>query len=297
MINGKKTVEEKFTPALEENKSPTNRVVTASNISLKISRWISGAWRLLAFPLLFFIFFPVFMLFMETSPAKLLGSLMKEQVYLAIGVSLKTTLISLLIILISGMPLAYWLGKHQFRLKRVLDTLIDLPTLLPPSVAGVALLIAFGRRGSLGPWFDSLGIQIPFTQLAVILAQVFIASPFFVRAATIGFAGIDPEIEQAAQLDGANRWQVFRYIILPLSREALMSGCVMSWSRALGEFGATIMFAGNYPGRTQTMPTAIYLGFEVDLNVALTLSVILVTVSFASLLLVKSLVALRSEKY
>ena len=143
----------------------------------------------------------------------------------------------------------------------------------------------------MGLWLAGIGIQIPFTPWAVVLAQVFIAAPFFVRAAAIGFAGIDPEIEQAAQLDGANRWQVFRYVILPLSRDALMSGCVMSWSRALGEFGATMIFAGNYPGRTQTMPTAIYLGFEVDLNIALTLSVILITISFGSLLLVKALVA------
>lgn len=288
--------EEIIIPLGDSPGSPAPLTRAARNVSQKISRQAPNVWRLLAFPLLFFIALPVFMLFVQTSPAQLLENLKKEQVYLAIGVSLKTTLISLFIILLSGTPVAYWLGRHQFRFKRVVDTLIDLPTLLPPSVAGVALLIAFGRRGTFGPWFESVGIQIPFTQLAVILAQVFIASPFFVRAAAIGFAGVDPEIEQAAQLDGANRWQVIRYVILPLSREALISGCVMSWSRALGEFGATMIFAGNYPGRTQTMPTAIYLGFEVDLNIALTLSVILVTLSFGSLLLVKSLIALRTEK-
>jgi molybdate transport system permease protein len=292
-----RTINEGCAILLEDHSSSAHLGAAASHGSPKISRWASSAWRLiLAFPLLFFIAFPVLMLFVSTSPAQLLASLEKEQVYLAIGVSLKTTLVSLLVILLSGTPLAYWLGRHQFRFKQVVDTLIDLPTLLPPSVAGVALLMAFGRRGILGPWFESIGIQIPFTQLAVILAQVFIASPFFVRAAIIGFAGVDPEIEQAAQLDGANRWQVIRYVILPLSREALISGGVMSWSRALGEFGATMIFAGNYPGRTQTMPTAIYLGFEVDLNIALTLSVILVTLSFSSLLLVKSLIALRTGK-
>jgi len=252
-------------------------------------------WHLLAFPLLFFTAFPVVLLFFATSPARIIESLRMEQVYLAVGVSLRTTLLSLVIILLAGTPLAYWLGRHEFRFKHVLDTLIDLPTVLPPSVAGVALLMAFGRSGPLGPLLGSLGIQIPFTPWAVIITQVFIAAPFFVRAAAIGFAGMDPEIGQAAQLDGANRWQLFRYVILPLSREALISGAVMSWSRALGEFGATIIFAGNYPGRTQTMSTAIYLGFEVDLNIALTLSVILVAISFTSLLLVKSLVIPRVE--
>jgi molybdate transport system permease protein len=165
--------------------------------------------------------------------------------------------------------------------------LVDLPTLLPPSVAGVALLITFGRRGPLGDMLESAGIQVVFTPLAVVLAQVFIAAPFYVRAAALGFSSVDVEIEQAAQLDGANPWQTFRYIILPLSQGALLSGATTSWARALGEFGATILFAGNLPGRTQTMPTAIYLGFETNLDTALTLSVILVILSLAALFVVK----------
>jgi molybdate transport system permease protein len=285
-----KAADKKLSASAEANEPSVNLPAATNSLSHQVSRQMSNAWRLLALPLLLLIAFPVLMLFVSASPAQIMESLGKEQVYQAIGVSLKTTLVSLFVILLFGTPLAYRLGRHQFRFKRLLDTLIDLPTLLPPSVAGVALLMAFGRRGPLGPWLAGLGIQIPFSQLAVVLAQVFIAAPFFVRAAAIGFAGMDMEIEQAAQLDGANRWQVFRYVILPLSRDALITGCVMSWSRALGEFGATIIFAGNYPGRTQTMPTAIYLGFEVDLNIALALSVILVTISFGSLLLVKGLV-------
>jgi len=124
----------------------------------------------------------------------------------------------------------------------------------------------------------------------VIIAQIFIAAPFFVRSATVGFASVEDDILQAAQLDGANRWQMMRYIFLPLSQSALISGAVMSWSRALGEFGATILFAGNLPGRTQTMPMAIYLGFEVNLEMALTLSVILVSISFIALLVVKRII-------
>jgi molybdate transport system permease protein len=127
--------------------------------------------------------------------------------------------------------------------------------------------------------------------VAVVIAQIFIAAPFYVRSASLGFAAVDMEIEQAARIDGASRWQIFRFLIIPLSRFALLSGIMMSWARALGEFGATIMFAGNLPGRTQTMPTAIYLGFERDLESALTLSVILVLISFVSLLVIKVLVS------
>jgi molybdate transport system permease protein len=152
----------------------------------------------------------------------------------------------------------------------------------------VVLLITFGRKGPVGGVLESWGIQVAFTPLAVILAQVFIAAPFFVRAAALGFATVEIELEQAAQLDGASRWQVFRYVILPLSRLALVSGAMLSWARALGEFGATMIFAGNFPGRTQTMPTAIYLGFEADLDLALTLAVILLAISFVSILVVKA---------
>ncbi len=157
--------------------------------------------------------------------------------------------------------------------------------------------MALGRRGPIGAWLGEMGIEVAFSTAAVVLAQTFIAAPFYVKAAALGFAGIDVEIEQAAQLDGANRWQVFRYMILPLSRFALFSGGVMSWARALGEFGATIIFAGNFPGRTQTMPTAIYLAFERDLDSALILSVILVMIAFFSLLLIKILVSRESDNF
>jgi molybdate transport system permease protein len=158
---------------------------------------------------------------------------------------------------------------------------------LPPAVAGVALLMAFGRRGLFGGWLESLDINIPFTMPAVVIAQTFIASPFYIKAAALGFGAIDPELKQAASLDGASRAQIFRHITLPLSWTALLSGSVMTWARALGEFGATIIFAGNFPGRTQTMPLAIYVGFEIDQNVALTLAIILISFSFLTLLIIK----------
>jgi molybdate transport system permease protein len=245
--------------------------------------------QLLSLPILAFISLPLVALFLRTSPARLLANLQEPQVLLTIGLSLATSLTATLVTVIFGMPLAYALARNAFRYHRLIDTLIDLPIVLPPAVAGVALLMAFGRRGLFGSVLSSLGVNIAFTTVAVILAQVFIAAPFFIKAAKLGFTSIDWELEQAAGLDGANPWQVFRYVIVPLSWASLLGGSVMTWARAMGEFGATIIFAGNFPGRTQTMPLAIYLGFELDLEVALTLSVILVAFSFLVLMMVKGI--------
>ncbi len=201
--------------------------------------------------------------------------------------SLRTTIISVLVSIILGTPVAYYLSHRNYRFHRVVDTLVDLPTVLPPAVAGVALLMAFGRRGLVGAWLSQFGIEIPFTETAVIMAQTFIAAPLYIKAAAIGFMDVDCELRKAAALDGANRWDVFRHIILPISRTALISGAVLTWARALGEFGATLIFAGNFPGRTQTMPLAIFIGFEIDLTQALTLSIILIIVSTITLAVVK----------
>jgi len=211
----------------------------------------------------------------------------ETQVSQAITLSLTTSLVTTLLTLLFGTPVSYLLATRRFKGYRIVDTLIDIPTVLPPAVAGVALLMAFGRKGLIGALLATKGITIPFTFIAVVMAQMFIASPLYVKAATIGFAGIGKELKQAAALDGANQFQIFRYIVMPLSGKALLSGSVMTWARALGEFGATIIFAGNFPGRTQTMPLAIYIGFEIELNVALTLSIILICFSFFSLVLVK----------
>jgi molybdate transport system permease protein len=259
----------------------------ASPASKNSSHWAGHAWRLAASPLLLFFLIPILALLANTTLARLLSSLRDIQMVQAVFISLRTTLVSLLITILFGTPLAYLVGRHQFRFKSSIDALIELPTVLPPSVAGLALLMTFGRRGVLGGALSAWGLQIPFTTLAVVLAQVFVSASFFVRTAALGFASVDRELEQAAQLDGANRWQVFRFVMLPLSRQALTSGSALSWSRALGEFGATILFAGNFPGRTQTMPLAIYLGFESHLDVALTLSALLMLISFLILFIVK----------
>ena len=251
-------------------------------------RW----WRrcsivLAILPLLVVLLVPLIALLVRVSPADLLANTMTREVTQAIGLSVSTSLISTCITFVTGTPVAYLLARYPFRGRTILDTLIDLPMVLPPSVAGIALLVAFGRRGLLGQYFSEFGIEIAFTQTAVVLAQTFVAAPFYIKAAASGFASIDRDYELAAALDGASPRKVFRYITMPLAGPILFGGTVMTWARALGEFGATIIFAGNFPGRTQTMPLAIYLGFELDLGIALTLSVILLIISFTVLLFVK----------
>jgi len=248
---------------------------------------LSGLWRVLSLPMLIFLSLPILALFLRISPANLVENLRQPDVLQAIGLSLGTTLISTLIIILAGTPLAYSHSRGQFRFNRLVDTLIDLPLVLPPAVAGVALLMAFGRRGILGGVLADLGLNIAFTPIAVIIVQVFVAAPFYIKSATLGFSNIDLELEQSAALDGASSPQIFRFLTIPLSWSALLGGSVMSWARALGEFGATIIFAGNFPGRTQTMPLAIYIGFELDLDIALTLSVILILFSFTALFIAK----------
>lgn len=257
--------------------------------------WAAQSWKLAALPLLLFLTLPLIALLTRVSPADLWITLGQPQVTQAISLSLVTSVATSLLTLLFGTPLAYLLAQNHSRFHRLADTLVDLPTVLPPAVAGVALLMAFGRRGLFGSALSSMGVTVPFTMLAVIMAQSFVASSYYVKAATIGFASVDHELKQAAALDGADGWQTFRYIMLPLTAPALFSGLVMTWARALGEFGATIIFAGNFPGRTQTMPLAIYIGFEIDLNIALTLAIILICLSFFTLLVVKVLLHRRLD--
>ncbi len=264
--------------------------------TLRSARPLRNSWQLLALPLLFFIAIPIVAIFLKVPYADFFQNLDQTQVLQAIRLSATTSVLSTFLILLLGTPVALLLTQRNHCLFRFIDTLIDLPTVLPPSVAGIALLMAFGRRGLLGAAFTALNVSIPFTTLAVVMAQTFIAAPLYIKAAAIGFSSIGIEMKEAAALDGATRWQTFRFILLPMAWTSLMSGSVMAWARALGEFGATIIFAGNFPGRTQTMPLAIYIGFEIDLNVALSLSVILVCFSFLTILLVKSLLHKRLDE-
>jgi molybdate transport system permease protein len=246
-------------------------------------------WKFLSLPLLGFLALPMVALLLRASPDRVWTALATPEARQAIALSLRTSLMAMTLTVVLGTPVALLLAHTRSRWKGILDALIDLPVVLPPAVAGLSLLIAFGRRGLLGGALQAMGVEVVFTQAAVVMAQTFVASPLYVRAAAIGFAGVEPELGQAAAMDGASRWQVFRHVILPLSWSALVSGAAMTWARALGEFGATIVFAGNFPGRTQTMPLAIYLGFELNLDLALALSVVLLATSALALVLVKSL--------
>lgn len=268
--------------------TPMTRVRTIATPTAEPPRGRPIAWLLIAsLPMLVFLLLPLLALLLRIPLAQLLANLANPEVSQAISLSMITTALTVLLTLLLGTPVAYLLARRRFRGHTALDTLIDLPMVLPPSVAGIALLVAFGRRGLLGQYLSVAGIELAFTTNAVVLAQLFVAAPFYIKAAAAGFAGIDHELEQAAALDGASPFQVFRYVTAPLAWTALFGGAVMTWARALGEFGATIIFAGNFIGRTQTMPLAIYQGFEQELTVALTLSVILLAVSFAVLFLVK----------
>ena len=206
----------------------------------------------------------------------------------ALGLSLVTTAISLLITVALGLPLAIVLARRQFRGKGWLEAIVDLPIVLPPSVAGLALLLVFGRRGLLAPPLDVLGLSIPFTTIAVILAQTFVSAPFFIRSARTGIAGVDRDLEDAARVDGASERQLFRAVTVPLASAALAAGLVMTWARALGEFGATIMFAGNVEGRTQTLPLVVYGEFQGgELDGSIAAAAILVIAAFGVLVAVR----------
>ena len=240
-----------------------------------------------AVPMILFLTLPLLALIWRTELTDISAHLAQPVARRAIVLSLWTSATATLLTILLGTPLAVLMTRRQFRGRRALDTLIDLPTVLPPAVAGLALLMAFGRRGMLGQGLSVAGIEVAFTSLAVILAQLFVASPYYIRAAIGGLSRSAVELEEAAALDGADGRQIFRFVTVPLARASLLGGLVMTWARALGDFGATILFAGNYPGRTQTMPLAIYIGFELDLDVALALSVVLMATAFAILLLVK----------
>ncbi len=205
----------------------------------------------------------------------------------ALGLSLGTTAASLGLVVILGTPMAYLLARHSFPGRRILDTLIDLPMVLPPAVAGLSLLLLFGRNGLLGPVLRPLGVEVAFTTGAVVLAQAFVAGPFYIRSARAGFESVNPQLERVAATLGEGEGRIFWRITVPLALPSLLGGAVMTWARALGEFGATIMFAGNFPGRTQTMPLAVYMAMESDLWTALTLALILVALSFAALGILK----------
>jgi molybdate transport system permease protein len=220
----------------------------------------------------------------------LAASLASPVVSQALTLSLATTAISLGLTVLLGTPVAWALARRRFAGSTILETIVDLPIVLPPSVAGLALLLVFGRRGAVGEPLELLGVTIPFTTIAVVLAQVFVSAPFYIRAARAGIGAVERDLEDAARVDGASEGSVFRWITIPLAAPALAAGLVMSWARALGEFGATIMFAGNVAGRTQTLPLVVYGEFQAgDLDAAIAAAAILVLAAFGVLVSVRVL--------
>lgn len=231
-----------------------------------------------------FLIVPVGFLLSRADPGQTLARLAEPESLDAIRLTAWTGAVSVLIAVVFGSPLAYLTAKGRFRGRKVIDALIDLPVVLPPAVAGIALLLALGRRGPIGDWF---GWELSFTPAAVVCAQTFVAAPLFIRSFAGALSQVDSDLEEAATLDGAGPVAVARMIAFPIARVGFVSGTALCWARAIGEFGATILFAGNFPGRTQTMPLAIYLGFEVDFESAVALSTVLLGASFLVLTLVR----------
>ncbi|MFZ3094616.1 MAG: ABC transporter permease [Methanothrix sp.] len=236
-----------------------------------------------------FIALPVVALFLRSPLDTTLRSLHDPVVIDALRLSLMTSTVTTITVVLMGTPIAYVSARFRYFGKELADSLIDLPVIMPPAVAGIALLMAFGRMGIVGHYLDAFGMSIAFTTLAVIIAQVFVSSPFYIRQARTSFEDVDIALENAARTLGGSRVYAFFHVILPIAINGLISGAIMAFARSLGEFGATIMFAGNFQGRTQTMPLAIYTAMQGDLDVSLCIAIILVAISFVVIFLVKTL--------
>jgi molybdate transport system permease protein len=248
----------------------------------------AGGPPLLLLPALLAVLFlaiPLLGLLKQTNWGNLLHELRQPQVLVALRLSLECSLGAVAISLLLGVPLAFLLARVEFRGRNVVRALTTLPMVLPPVVGGVALLLAFGRRGLAGQWLDrAFGISLPFTTAGAILAEAFVAMPFLVITCEAGLRAMDRRYEDAAASLGASRWTTFRRVTLPLIAPSLGAGAALCWARALGEFGATITFAGNLPGTTQTMPLAVYLALENDLQAAIALSLVLLVISLTLLI-------------
>jgi molybdate transport system permease protein len=225
---------------------------------------------------------------LASSPADL-AQAMGDPLFLpALLLSARTTLVSLLLVVMMGIPLAWWLGRSTSRLARVVEVLVDLPIVVPPAVVGIALLQTFGRRGVFGGMLGAAGIQVPFTTTAVVLAQLVVSAPFFVQAAAAAFRAVDEDLLIVARTLGQSPTGAFLRVALPMALPGVVVGAALAWARALGEFGATLLFAGNLPGTTQTMPLAIYMALESDVRVALALALVLALTALVLLLALRA---------
>ncbi|MCL1977108.1 MAG: ABC transporter permease [Candidatus Bathyarchaeota archaeon] len=275
------------------NNSQDIKTKKHTNETSKISRFIDKTTiALLIIIVIIYVAFltlPVISVFLKLDLTQISSQLQNPGIIKAIELSLYTSLIATLLSVILAVPTGYFLATRKFYGKTVIDTLMDLPLVLPPAVAGIALLYTFAPGGLLGPVFNSFDIIIPGYTAAVIIAQIFVASPFLIRSAKIGFEKQDQTIYNSAKILTGSRLRVFFTISLPLAMRAIISGTIMTWARAMGEFGATLMFAGNLPGITQTIPLAIYTMLYSDPLAGVMLSIILISISFAVIIIVKLL--------
>ena len=241
------------------------------------------AYVLAASIALAFLVLPIVAIFVRISPAELVDQLSNPVVKDAFVVSLKTSTIAQTLIVLFGTPAAFLLASRRFRGHSLAVTLVELPLVLPPAVAGIGLLAAFGRMGLLGSSLEAFGITIPFTQSAVTIAVAYVASPLYIRQAIAAFEATDPNLAAASRTLGAGPARTFFRVVLPLARGGLIAGLALSFARGLGEFGATIMFAGSLQKVTQTLPLAIYAEFPVDFDATLAMSGVLVLISIVLL--------------
>ncbi|MGH7565032.1 MAG: ABC transporter permease [Gemmatimonadota bacterium] len=233
---------------------------------------------------LLFLLAPIAALVVRVPWSELPARLGEPLVLEALRLSLVTSVLATALSLVFGVPLAWLLARTEIRGRAIVRALVTLPLVLPPVVGGVALLLLLGRRGLVGRWLLACcGISLPFTSAAVVLAEAFVAMPFLVLSVEGALRSADPRYEEAAATLGASRWTAFRRVTLPLVAPGVVAGAALCWARALGEFGATITFAGSFPGETQTLPLAVYLALETDPGAAIVLSLLLLAVSVAVL--------------
>lgn len=244
--------------------------------------------------LIAFLTFPIITLLFSVTQEHVIRALQSPHLSSSLLISLFTTLCTAVIIFLFGTPLAFVMARYNFWGKNLLNIAIDLPMVIPPSVAGIGLLLAFGRRSMFGEFIQQFGVSVSFTAAAVIMAQIYISAPFYIRSTRSGFLVVNGDMETMARTLGASWWSAFRRITLPIVKPYMISGILTSWARALGEFGATIMFAGSFMGKTETMPLAIYSAMNDDLGVAIVLANILLACSMTLMVCVRILSSKRS---
>ncbi|WP_082685617.1 ABC transporter permease [Ferroacidibacillus organovorans] len=246
-------------------------------------------WSIVIATGLAFLFLPLLAVFFSMPVSTLFRELNTQASYQALQLSIQTSVTALIIIIILGTPIAYWLARVNFRGQSLVRAAVQMPIVSPPAVAGVGLLLIFGQSGLLGHAFSLFGISLSFDTSAVIVAQMFISAPFYIHSAMQAFATVDGQLLSVSRTLGVSRWATFWRVTVPLAMPGLLSGAALAWGRALGEFGATMMFAGNLPGITQTLPLAIYTAMQSNFNVAVAMSALLLLVSFILLILVYTL--------